>query len=198
MRVVAGVGSDDKAALKAVTVPAMSSTIGAKTCPADQVDNRWRRRRCLFRQCRWNDLEQMARLMKCGRLMPIGHERCILGADEPAAQELFHRCGLGCAWAEKFPSRLRVYDTLAQLLAEGKLPHADRVLPEQAKEEMRAWPIGRFRKNRLQDKVAAGGGKKEGSMTSIIIDRRYCGPPNSGNGGYAAAGWPGTFPAARR
>jgi len=21
-------------------------------------------------------------------------------------------------------------------------------------------------------------------MTSIIIDRRYCGPPNSGNGGY--------------
>src|SRR5260221_2026725 len=22
------------------------------------------------------------------------------------------------------------------------------------------------------------------SMTSIIIDKRYCGPPNSGNGGY--------------
>ena len=32
LRVVAGVGSDDKAGWCAVTVPAMSSTIGAKTC----------------------------------------------------------------------------------------------------------------------------------------------------------------------
>src|SRR3981081_2968205 len=26
--------------------------------------------------------------------------------------------------------------------------------------------------------------ERKGSMTSIIIDKRYCGPPNSGNGGY--------------
>src|SRR6267154_1295695 len=26
--------------------------------------------------------------------------------------------------------------------------------------------------------------ERKGSMTSVIIDKRYCGPPNSGNGGY--------------
>ena len=45
------------------------------------------------------------------------------------------------AWAEKFPEQAaRMNDTLAQLLAEGKIrPHIDRVLPlEQVKEAMRA------------------------------------------------------------
>ena len=45
------------------------------------------------------------------------------------------------AWIEKFPEQaVRMNDTLAQLLAEGKIrPHIDRVLPlEQVKEAMRA------------------------------------------------------------
>ena len=45
------------------------------------------------------------------------------------------------AWAEKFPEQAaRTNDTLAQLLAEGKIrPHIDRVLPlEQVTEAMRA------------------------------------------------------------
>lgn len=45
------------------------------------------------------------------------------------------------AWLEKFPEQAaRMNDTLAQLLAEGKIrPHIDRILPlEQVKEAMRA------------------------------------------------------------
>jgi len=45
------------------------------------------------------------------------------------------------AWVEKFPElAVRMNDTLALLLAEGKIrPHIDRILPlEQAKEAMRA------------------------------------------------------------
>ena len=45
------------------------------------------------------------------------------------------------AWLEKFPERgTRMNDTLAQLLADGKIrPHIDRVLPlEQVKDAMRA------------------------------------------------------------
>src|SRR5262245_30761867 len=47
------------------------------------------------------------------------------------------------------------------------------------------WPIGRFGAESFsRSGRARGGGERGGSMTSIVIDRRYCGPPNSGNGGY--------------
>src|SRR5436190_4787386 len=39
--------------------------------------------------------------------------------------------------------------------------------------------------HRSQGKIdAAATPRKKESMTSIIIGKRYCGPPNSGNGGY--------------
>src|SRR4029453_17467879 len=40
-------------------------------------------------------------------------------------------------------------------------------------------------KNRPQDKIEyAGSAGRKRSMTSMTIDKRYCGPPNSANGGY--------------
>jgi len=87
----------------------------------------------------------LARLMRWnGRLLPIG----FAGGEVPSIPmnlpllKNYSIVGVFAgAWAEKFPERAaRMNDTLAQMLAEGKIrPHIDRILPlEQVKEAMRA------------------------------------------------------------
>ena len=89
--------------------------------------------------------EQMARLMKWGgRLMPIGFTSGQIPSVPMNLPLLKNYSIVGVyagAWMEKFPQQAaRMNDTLAQLLAEGKIrPRVDRVLPlEQVKEAMRA------------------------------------------------------------
>src|SRR6266850_254955 len=78
------------------------------------------------------------------------------------------------AWAEKFPEQaVRMNDTLAQMLAEGKIrPHIDRVLPlEQVKEAMRAL-ASRTVQGRivLKIKVERVGGAKRSEARGESID----------------------------
>jgi len=87
----------------------------------------------------------LARLMNWGgRLMPIGFTSGEIPSVPMNLPLLKNYSIVGVftgAWAEKFPEQAaRMNDTLAQLLAEGKIrPHIDRVLPlEQVKEAMRA------------------------------------------------------------
>ena len=79
-----------------------------------------------------------------GRLLPIGFTSGQIPSVPMNLPLLKNYSIVGVfagAWAEKFPEQaVRMNDTLAQLLAEGKIhPHIDRVLPlEQVKEAMRA------------------------------------------------------------
>jgi len=146
LRVVAGVGSDDKEALVRdygawdvvnyrredlrERIKAITAGEGVDIC-FDNVGGR------IF--------EQMARLMKWGgRLMPIGFTSGEIPSVPMNLPLLKNYSILGVfvgAWAEKYPDRAAsMNDTLAQLLAGKKIcPHIDRVLPlEQAKEAMRA------------------------------------------------------------
>ncbi|MET4353107.1 NADPH2:quinone reductase [Bradyrhizobium sp. RT9b] len=146
LRVVAGVGSDDKAALV--------RRYGA----GDVVNYRSEDLRDRIKSITSGEgidvgldnvggaiFEQMARLMKWdGRLMPIG----FAGGEIPQIpmnlpllkNYAINGVFLG-AWAEKFSAEAaRMNDTLMQLLADGKIrPHIDRVLPlEEAGDAMRA------------------------------------------------------------
>jgi NADPH2:quinone reductase len=146
LRVIAGVGSDDKAALVRGNgasdvvnyrredlrerIKSITGGEGVDIC-FDNVGG------ALF--------EQMARLMKWGgRLMPIGFTSGQIPSVPMNLPLLKNYSIVGVfvgAWAEKFPEQAaRMNDTLAQLLAEGKIrPHIDRVLPlDQVKEAMRA------------------------------------------------------------
>ncbi|CUU17204.1 NADPH:quinone oxidoreductase family protein [Bradyrhizobium barranii] len=146
LRVIAGVGSDDKAALvrgygasEVINYRSedMRNRIKSITSGAgidvglDNVGG------AIF--------EQMARLMRWdGRLMPIG----FTGGEIPQIPMnlplLKNYAIIGVfvgAWAEKFSAEAaRMNDTLMQLLADGKIrPHIDRVLPlEKAGDAMRA------------------------------------------------------------
>jgi NADPH2:quinone reductase len=146
LRVIAGVGSDDKAPLVRDygacdvvnyrsedlrdRIKSITGGKGVDVC-FDNVGG------AIF--------EQMARLMNWGgRLMPIGFT-CGQIPSVPMNLPLLKNYSIvGVfvgAWAEKFPEKAaRMHDTLAQLLAEGKIrPHIDRVLPlEQVKDAMRA------------------------------------------------------------
>ncbi|MGY4358160.1 NADPH2:quinone reductase [Bradyrhizobium sp. i1.7.7] len=146
LRVVAGVGSDDKAALV--------RRYGA----GDVVNYRSEDLRDRIKSITSGEgidvgldnvggaiFEQMARLMKWdGRLMPIG----FAGGEIPQIPMnlplLKNYAIIGVflgAWAEKFSAEAaRMNDTLMQLLADGKIrPHIDRVLPlEEAGDAMRA------------------------------------------------------------
>ena len=146
LRVVAGVGSDDKAALV--------RRYGA----SDVVNYRSEDLRDRIKSITSGEgidvgldnvggaiFEQMARLMKWdGRLMPIG----FAGGEIPQIPMnlplLKNYAIIGVflgAWAEKFSAEAaRMNDTLMQLLADGKIrPHIDRVLPlEEAGDAMRA------------------------------------------------------------
>jgi NADPH2:quinone reductase len=146
LHVIAGVGSDDKAALV--------RGYGAR----DVVNYRNEDLRGRVKSITGGDgidlgfdnvggaiFEQMARLMKwAGRLMPIGFTSGEIPSVPMNLPLLKNYSILGVfvgAWAEKFPDEAAcMNDTLVQLLADGKIrPHIDRVLPlEEAGEAMRA------------------------------------------------------------
>ncbi|MGX4803743.1 NADPH:quinone oxidoreductase family protein [Bradyrhizobium guangdongense] len=145
LRVVAGVGSDDKAAL--VRRYGASEVINYRS-----EDLRDRIKSITsgqgidigFDNVGGTILEQMARLMNWGgRLMPIGFTSGVIPQIPMNLPLLKNYAIVGVfvgAWAEKFPDEAaRMNDTLMQLLAEGAIrPHIDRVLPlEEASEAMR-------------------------------------------------------------
>jgi NADPH2:quinone reductase len=146
LRVVAGVGSDDKADLvrgygacevinyrREDLRERINSTTGG-----EGVD-------LCFDNVGGAIFEQMARLMKWGgRLMPIGFTSGQIPSVAMNLPLLKNYSIVGVfagTWMEKFPERaVRMNDALAQLLAGGRIrPHIDRVLPlEQVGEAMRA------------------------------------------------------------
>ena len=146
LRVVAGIGSNDKAGLvrsygagDVVNYRSEDLRERIKAITAGEgVD-------ICFDNIGGTIFEQMARLMKWGgRLMPIGFTSGQIPSVPMNLLLLKNYSIVGVfagAWAEKFPEQaVRMNDALAQLLAEGKIcPHIDRVLPlEQVKDAMRA------------------------------------------------------------
>jgi NADPH:quinone reductase len=146
LRVIAGVGSDDKAALvggygASDVVNYRSEDLRERIKSAtggEGVD-------ICFDNVGGAIFEQMARLMKWGgRLMPIGFTSGQIPSVPMNLPLLKNYSIVGVftgAWAEKFPEQAaRMNDELARLLAERKIrPHIDRVLPlDQVKEAMRA------------------------------------------------------------
>jgi len=146
LRVIAGVGSDDKAGLVRSygacdvinyrsedlreRIKSITGGEGVDIC-FDNVGG------AIF--------EQMARLMKWGgRLMPIGFTSGQIPSVPMNLPLLKNYSIVGVfvgAWSERFPEQAaRMNDIVGQLLAEGKIrPHIDRVLPlEQVTEAMRA------------------------------------------------------------
>ena len=146
LRVVAGVGSDDKAAL--VRDYGASAVVNYRSedlrdrikaiTSGDGID-------IGFDNVGGAIFEQMARLMNWGgRLMPIGFTGGTIPSLPMNLPLLKNYSIVGVfagAWGEKFPAEAaRMNDTLMQLLAGGQIrPHIDRVLPlEEAGEAMRA------------------------------------------------------------
>ncbi|HEU0149276.1 MAG TPA: NADPH:quinone oxidoreductase family protein [Bradyrhizobium sp.] len=146
LRVIAGVGSNDKAdflrdyaACDVINyesedlrerIKSLTSGEGVDIC-FDNVGG------AIF--------EQMARLMKWGgRLMPIGFTSGDIPSLPMNLPLLKNYAIVGVfagAWADKFPERaVRMNDLLARLLAEDKIhPHVDRMLPlDRVKAAMRA------------------------------------------------------------
>ncbi|WP_431206377.1 NADPH:quinone oxidoreductase family protein [Bradyrhizobium betae] len=146
LRVIAGVGSDDKAALV--------RRYGA----GDIVNYRSEDLRDRIKSITSGDgidigfdniggaiFEQIARLMTWGgRLMPIGFTSGEVPSIPMNLPLLKNYSIIGVfvgAWAEKYSTEAaRMNDALVQLLAEGKIrPHIDRILPlEEATEAMQA------------------------------------------------------------
>lgn len=146
LRVIAGVGSDDKAALvrgygASDVVNYRSEDLRARIksiTSGEGVD-------ICFDNVGGAIFEQMARLMKWGgRMMPIGFTSGRIPSVPMNLPLLKNYSIVGVftgAWVEKFPVQAaRMNDTLGQWLAEGKIrPHIDRVLPlEQVRDAMRA------------------------------------------------------------
>jgi NADPH2:quinone reductase len=146
LRVIAGVGSDDKAAL--VRSYGVCEVINYR-------NENLRERINAITACEGVDIffdnvggaifEQMARLMKWGgRMMPIGFTSGEIPSVPMNLPLLKNYSIVGVfvgAWIEKFPEQAaRMNNALAQMLAEGTIrPHIDRVLPlEGVKEAMRA------------------------------------------------------------
>jgi NADPH2:quinone reductase len=146
LRVIAGVGSDDKA----------DFVRGYGVCDVINYGSEDLRERIKsitrgegvdvgFDNVGGTIFEQMARLMKWGgRLMPIGFASGEIPSVPMNLPLLKNYSIVGVfsgAWIEKFPEQAaRMNDALAQLLAEGKIrPHIDRVLSlEQVRDAMRA------------------------------------------------------------
>lgn len=146
LRVIAGVGSDDKAAL--VREYGASEIVNYRSedlrnrlksiTSGDGID-------VGFDNVGGEIFQQIARSMKWGgRLMPIGFTSGEIPQIPMNLPLLKNYSILGVfvgAWAEKFSvEAARMNDTLMQLLAGGKIrPHIDRVLPlEEVTEAMRA------------------------------------------------------------
>jgi NADPH2:quinone reductase len=146
LRVIAGVGSDDKAAL--VRKYGASDVINYRT------ENLRERIKAAtggegvdigFDNVGGAIFEQMARLMRWGgRLMPIGFTSGQIPSVPMNLPLLKNYSIVGVftgAWQDKFPDEgARMNEVLAQLLGDGAIrPHVDRVLPlEQVKAAMRA------------------------------------------------------------
>lgn len=146
LRVIAGVGADDKASLVC--------DYGA----CDVINYRTENLRDRIKSITGGEgvdigfdniggaiFEQMARLMSWGgRLLPIGFTSGEIPSVPMNLPLLKNYSIVGVyvgAWSEKFPKQAaRMHDALAQLLAEGNIrPHIDRVLPlDQVKEAMHA------------------------------------------------------------
>jgi NADPH2:quinone reductase len=146
LRVIAGVGSDGKAALV------------RKYGAGDVINYRTENLRERIKQVTGGEgvdvcfdniggaiFEQMARLMKWGgRLMPIGFTSGQIPSLPMNLPLLKNYSIIGVftgAWQDKFPDQAaRMNQVLAQLLSEGEIsPHVDRVLPlGRVKEAMRA------------------------------------------------------------
>jgi NADPH2:quinone reductase len=136
LRVVAGVGSDDKAALvrgygasEVINYRSEDLRDRIKTITSGQgVD-------IGFDNIGGAIFEQMARLMNWGgRLMPIGFTSGTIPSIPMNLPLLKNSAILGVfvgAWAERFSAEAaRMNDTLMQLLADGQIrPHIDRILP---------------------------------------------------------------------
>lgn len=144
--VIAGVGSDDKAAL--VRSYGVNDVINYRS-----EDLRDRIKSLTsgqgidigFDNIGGVILEQMARLMNWGgRLMPIGFTSGVIPSIPMNLPLLKNYAIIGVfagAWVEKFSTEAaRMNDKLMQLLADGNIrPHIDRILPlEDAAEAMRA------------------------------------------------------------
>jgi NADPH2:quinone reductase len=146
LRVIAGVGSDDKAAL--VRDYGASEIVNYRSedlrnrlksiTSGDGID-------VGFDNVGGEIFQQIARSMKWGgRLMPIGFTSGEIPQIPMNLPLLKNYSILGVfagAWAEKFPiEAARANDTLMQLLTGGNIrPHIDRVLPlEEVTEAMRA------------------------------------------------------------
>ncbi|MFT3803249.1 MAG: NADPH:quinone oxidoreductase family protein [Burkholderiaceae bacterium] len=146
LRVIAGVGSDDKKALP--------RRYGACDVINYRTEDLRDRIRSItdgegvdigFDNIGGTVFEQMTRLMRWGgRLMPVGFTSGRIPSVPMNLPLLKNYSIVGIfagAWAEKFPEQVaRMNDTLTQWLADGKIrPHIDRVLPlERIKEAMRA------------------------------------------------------------
>ena len=135
LRVVAGVGSDDKAALvrgygasEVVNYRSEDLRGRIKAITGDGID-------IGFDNVGGAIFEQMARSMTWGgRLMPIvytGGEIPSIPMNLPLLKNYSIIGVFAGAWAEKFSAEAaRMNDTLMQLLADGQIrPHVDRVLP---------------------------------------------------------------------
>ena len=146
LQVIAGIGSDDKAdlvrgygACDVINYRSQDLRAQITSITSGQgVD-------IFFDNVGGPNFEQMARLMKWGgRMMPIGFTSGQIPSVPMNLPLLKNYSIVGVfagAWAEKFPEQaVRMNDTLAQLLASGRIrAHIDRVLPlEQVKEAMRA------------------------------------------------------------
>ena len=135
LRVIAGVGSDDKAALvrgygasDVVNYRSEDLRGRIKAITGDGID-------IGFDNVGGAIFEQMARSMTSGgRLMPIGFtggEIPSIPMNLPLLKNYSIIGVFAGAWAEKFSvEAARMNDTLMQLLADGQIrPHVDRVLP---------------------------------------------------------------------
>ena len=146
LRIIAGIGSDDKAdlvrsygAAEVVNYRTQDLRERIKEVTAGEgVD-------VCFDNVGGVVFEKMARLMKWGgRLMPIGFTSGQIPSVPMNLPLLKNYSIVGVftgAWIDKFPDQnVRMNDALAQLLTEGKIrPHIDRVLPlDDVKEAMRA------------------------------------------------------------
>ncbi|QFI77336.1 NADPH:quinone oxidoreductase family protein [Bradyrhizobium betae] len=146
LRVICGVGSDDKAALvrdygagEIVNYRSEDLRDRIKSITSgDGID-------VGFDNVGGAIFEQLARLMRWGgRLMPIGFTSGEVPSIPMNLPLLKNYSIIGVfvgAWAEKFSSEAaRMNDALMQLLAEGKIrPHIDRILPlAEVTEAMRA------------------------------------------------------------
>ena len=146
LRVIAGVGSDDKAGIvrrygasdvvnyRREDLPARIKSLTG----GEGVD-------VCFDNIGGAVFEQMARLMRWGgRLMPIGFTSSQIPSIPMNLPLLKNYAIVGAfagAWAEKFPERAaRMNDTIMGFLADGEIrPHIDRVLPlHEVRQAMRA------------------------------------------------------------